>query len=586
VTELPRTIPVDGTLSAVALDPHGRVLYIANRSDNSVLVIDAASSAVEATIPVGENPSAIALDPHGQKLYVTNRSSGNVSVIDTASKAVEATITVSQAPSDVAVSPDDGHHVYVVHDSFPGPLSVIDAATNTVIKTLNAGAGFHLEHVAVTPDGRHAYVTSIAGGVRIIDTATVSVSGSINVGGTLSDVAVSPDGRQVYVANTLSNNLSVIDTATDKVVGTIPTGPKGANPVGVAVAPSGTRVYVANAGSTLESGAVSLVDAGEDPPAMLRLITVGAGASKVAISPDGHHAYVSDGSSTSVSVVDTADSSVTTLDIGSPSLGVAVNPDGRHAYVSGGSQDHPGTVSVIDTATHAVSVIPLSLDITTSGNHGNGLAVSRDGDRVYVSGGVPLSVLGAVSVVDTASNAVIEDIDADTAFTGDVAVSADGGKFYVSDGASNSISVVNTITTAVTTQIFLGSSSPTGMAMSPDGSRLYVTGTNAASPGMVSVIDTATDQLSATIATEVGDTPAAVAVTQHHAYVTNTGSTTMSVIDTSSNNVTTVPVGLDPFGVAVSPDETRVYLSGTSFTSVPGSVSIIDTGRVMRASTQ
>jgi YVTN family beta-propeller protein len=44
-----------------------------------------------------------------------------------------------------------------------------------------------------------------------------------------------------YVANSHSNSVSVIDTATNKVVGTpIPT-PPGLEPVAVAVAPDGTR---------------------------------------------------------------------------------------------------------------------------------------------------------------------------------------------------------------------------------------------------------------------------------------------------------------------------------------------------------
>ena len=45
------------------------------------------------------------------------------------------------------------------------------------------------------------------------------------------------------------------------------------------------------------------------------------------------------------------------------------------------------------------------------------------------------------------------------------------------------------------------------------------------------------------------------------AYITNAVSNTVSVIDTATNNVTaTVPVGIEPTGVAVSPDGTKVYV--------------------------
>lgn len=60
------------------------------------------------------------------------------------------------------------------------------------------------------------------------------------------------------------------------------------------------------------------------------------------------------------------------------------------------------------------------------------------------------------------------------------------------------------------------------------------------------------------------------------AYITNTGNNTVSVIDTATNTVIApaVPVGIDPFGVAVHPDGTRVYVAnGTP----DNSVSVINT---------
>jgi len=66
-------------------------------------------------------------------------------------------------------------------------------------------------------------------------------------------VAVNPTGSRLYVANTLSNTVSVIDTATNGVVATIPVGDA---PIGVAVAPDARRVYVANSASS----SVSVID--------------------------------------------------------------------------------------------------------------------------------------------------------------------------------------------------------------------------------------------------------------------------------------------------------------------------------------
>ncbi len=89
-----------------------------------------------------------------------------------------------------------------------------------------------------------------------------------------------------------------------------------------------------------------------------------------------------------------------------------------------------------------------------------------------------------------------------------------------------------------------------------------------------SVIDTATNNITATI--PVGIDPFGVAVTQDGSkvYVANNISNTVSVIDTSTNNVTaTVPVGNHPFGVAVTPDGTKVYVAN----KFDNTTSVIDT---------
>ena len=54
-----------------------------------------------------------------------------------------------------------------------------------------------------------------------------------------------------YVTNIGSNNVSVIDTASNTVVATVPVG---FNPRGADVTPDGARVYVTNAGDNTVSG--------------------------------------------------------------------------------------------------------------------------------------------------------------------------------------------------------------------------------------------------------------------------------------------------------------------------------------------
>ena len=85
--------------------------------------------------------------------------------------------------------------------------------------------------MAVTPDGKHAYVTNNGDGtVSVITTATGAVSAPITVGSRPVGVAITPDGKHVYVVNSSVDNfvtndvvsngagtVSVITTATGAV---------------------------------------------------------------------------------------------------------------------------------------------------------------------------------------------------------------------------------------------------------------------------------------------------------------------------------------------------------------------------------
>src|SRR5215207_9113657 len=100
--------------------------------------------------------------------------------------------------------------------------------------------------------------------------------------------------------------------------------------------------------------------------------------------------------------------------------------------------------------------------------------------------------------------------------------------------------------------------------------RAYVTNNN---DNNVSVIDTATHSVIATVPVGLG--PAAVAVTPNgrFAYVANQMGNSISVISAASNTVVaTVPLGSFPSGIAMSPNGASVYV--TNFSS---GISVIDT---------
>jgi YVTN family beta-propeller protein len=94
--------------------------------------------------------------------------------------------------------------------------------------------------------------------------------------------------------------MSVINTATNSATGTVDTrGNPADNPVEIAMTPDGHAAYVTNRGS----GTVSVIDTATDT--VTATIRVHYGPNRVAVAPDGRYAYVTNGGSGTVSVIDT-----------------------------------------------------------------------------------------------------------------------------------------------------------------------------------------------------------------------------------------------------------------------------------------
>jgi YVTN family beta-propeller protein len=174
--------------------------------------------------------------------------------------------------------------------------------------------------VAITPDGTHAYVAnSFSNTVSVIDTATNTVVATVPVGFSPFGVAITPDGTHAYVTNGNSKSVSVIDTATNTVVATVPVGN---DPRGVAITPDGTQAYVTNE----LSDTVSVIDTATNT-VVATVPLVGLFPSGVAITPDGAQAYVAISDSGAVSVIDTATNTVVaTVPVGRFPSGVAITP--------------------------------------------------------------------------------------------------------------------------------------------------------------------------------------------------------------------------------------------------------------------
>jgi DNA-binding beta-propeller fold protein YncE len=187
--------------------------------------------------------------------------------------------------------------------------------------------------VALTPDGYRAYVSHHPDRVSVLDLRGRAVVATLTVPGFPMGLAVAPDGGRTYVTASSGSELTLIDTATDTVVGT--TGPlDGSAPVAVAVAPDGRQAYVATEGTCV----VEILDTESNTVVPRRRIIVGCAATDVAFAPDGRHALlVSDtlDRAAELYVIDTATQKAgPPLSVGESAYGVAVAPDGSHVFIT------------------------------------------------------------------------------------------------------------------------------------------------------------------------------------------------------------------------------------------------------------
>ena len=276
-------------------------------------------------------------------------------------------------------------------------------------------------------------------------------------------------------------------------------------------------------------------------------IAVGDGPAGVTFSPNGAYAYVSNNYAGTISVINTASKTVeTTINVNPNPDGVSVSPDGSLLYV--GTWNAQGNSDVIQSVSTATNTLEASI---TSNSNPTESVFSPDGTRAYVSNWSTASV----SVIDVANNTELTEISVGQGPDG-IAITPDGSTVYVTTWF-NKVSVIDTASNAETTTINVGMT-PIDIVLSSDGSTAYVTNSgfnnNTGAVGStVSVINTATNAITTTIAT--GVTPVGVAITPDDGtvYVANNDNASITVIDTTTTNTTSITLVGNGFGLAIKP---------------------------------
>ena len=324
--------------------------------------------------------------------------------------------------------------------------------------------------VAITLDSKTAYVANnnnygIPGGdsVTVIDLTTYSVKTTIQDASFNQPytATLSRDGTKVYITNSNTTTISIIDVATNTVIGVID-GFDG--PSGMAISPDGTIAYVNNYGSPppgVGSGhgtLVSIVNLENDIFSESILLEDPA-PSAVALTPDGSTLYIAsyvDGQpgTGTVTVYDTRIGMITNVIPGfSGPFKIAIPTNDVSVYVTnfGSNNFSPigTTVSIFDIATQT-----RRKDVKV-GIQPAGIAISPNSPYAYVTlydtletdptTGSSTAGQGVVAIIDTKTNTVIAPSFAVGQSPGDIAISPDGSLAVITNYTSNTATIVDVL---------------------------------------------------------------------------------------------------------------------------------------------
>ncbi|MHC4767964.1 MAG: YVTN family beta-propeller repeat protein, partial [Planctomycetota bacterium] len=353
----------------VLTDASGRTVYVLNTGQDSISIIDAREFAEVKRLAAGNGPWSLALRPDGESLCVTSvrphpapfrePAHSEVTVVGTGQGGVVTTrpvVSEANMLEGIAWVPNRDVALFTLVRtknlvpitrlaqgwSITNGLGILwpDGRVDQVLLDEPAASFPDPEDVAVSPDGRHALVTS--GGadqVALVDVdkllATVTAASDrqrsdvlpnhmgmsrrfvlkrIAVGTNPRGVVFSPDGRFAYVANALDDSVTVIDTAQFNVTGVIDLG----GPEAVTETRWGERLFH-SAGITyarqfscrschpdghINGLGILWPDGRVDQVLLDEPAASFPDPEDVAVSPDGRHALVTSGGADQVALVD------------------------------------------------------------------------------------------------------------------------------------------------------------------------------------------------------------------------------------------------------------------------------------------
>ena len=365
--------------SSVLMDPQGNRVFVSDGNANGLQpaeahVIDAINATYLQSITFRKaafyTPTDIDVTPDGNRLFVISEARESLLAIDLPTHTILATLPIT--PRGVKISPN-GRYIYVYSARYlpggNGRLFVIDTDSLQILKSIDLGLittqdlwDSIVYRMALNSTETTAY---LAGGdgdeVIVVDLVQDKVMTRIWVGNNgdkrifpARGIAISPDNKKVFVSSCIAQKVTVIDTATNTIITSIPVSDC---PSEVKITPDGKRVYVQR-----ETAIITVLDA--ETYAIIKSLDypMGIYALDFYLPPDEQTVYEICFDPNWVSVFDLQETNPVKvvkalIRTGLDPFNAAVTADKRFLYVTNFTSD---SISVIDLQTNqVVDTIPL-----------------------------------------------------------------------------------------------------------------------------------------------------------------------------------------------------------------------------------
>ena len=257
--------------------PDGKMLYAVDKTANTVVFFDLASSKVAKTValPAGFGPSQLDLSSDGKSLCVSGELSGKIAKVDTASGKVDvADVSVKPAAPAFAAITRDGK-TCLVSDYTNSVIWVVSLNPFKVEKSVPSG-GDNPFGVTMTPDGKWALISNqFSANMAFLDLGTMKIAKVLKTAAVPIHAVVDSKGAFAYQSAFLGSVVKKIDLAKKEVVDTFAVKSRPGN---LGISPDDKLLFVLNKYSTGQfEGVKAKVGPGGVNPTNIQVIDLASG---------------------------------------------------------------------------------------------------------------------------------------------------------------------------------------------------------------------------------------------------------------------------------------------------------------------